>query len=108
MPKKAMDEFEKIIAQSNKKKYVKEKILIVHLGLGFEEVCHPCSRYRYEYSAVELLERFVKYCLAHTKKKDFTKDVPMEHPRLPEFPTLGTLTGDVDEYYSEQEKNTTN
>ena len=29
----------------------------------------------------------------------------MEHPRLPEFPTFWTLTGDVDEYYSEQAKN---
>ena len=29
----------------------------------------------------------------------------MEHPRLPEFPTLGTLTGDVGEYYLEQAKN---
>ena len=29
----------------------------------------------------------------------------MEHPRLLEFPTLGTLTGDVDEYYLEQAKN---
>ena len=29
----------------------------------------------------------------------------MEHPRLPEFLTLGTLVGDVDEYYSEQAKN---
>ena len=29
----------------------------------------------------------------------------MGHPRLPESPTLGTLTGDVDEYYSEQAKN---
>ena len=28
----------------------------------------------------------------------------MEPPRLPEFPKLGTLTGDVDEYYSEQAK----
>ena len=29
----------------------------------------------------------------------------MEHPRLPEFPTLGTLAGDIDEYYQEQAKN---
>ena len=29
----------------------------------------------------------------------------MEHPCLSEFPTLGTLTGDVDEYYFEQAKN---
>ena len=31
--------------------------------------------------------------------------MPTEHLRLPDFPTLGTLTGDVDEYYSEQAKN---
>ena len=29
MPKKAMDEFEKIIAQSNKNKCVKEQIIII-------------------------------------------------------------------------------
>ena len=29
----------------------------------------------------------------------------MEHPRLPEFPTFGTFTSDVDEYYPEQAKN---
>ena len=33
------------------------------------------------------------------------KRAPMEHPRLTDFPTLGTLTGDFDEYYSEQAKN---
>ena len=51
-----MDEFEKIIAQSNRKKCVKEKILITHLGLGFEEAHYPWSRDIYEYYAVELLE----------------------------------------------------
>ena len=80
-----MDEFEKIIAQSNKKKCVKEQILIVHLGLVFEETHHPYSRDRYEYSAVELLEQFVKFCLHHTKNKNLPKEAPMEHPRLPEF-----------------------
>ena len=34
-PKKAIDELEKIIAQSNKNQCVKDKILIVNLGLGF-------------------------------------------------------------------------
>ena len=29
----------------------------------------------------------------------------MEHLRLSEFTTLGALTSDVDEYYSEQAKN---
>ena len=63
-----MDEFEKIIAQSNKKECVKELILIVHLGLGFVEDHHPCSRDIYEYYAIELLEHFVKVCLPLTKK----------------------------------------
>ena len=91
-----MDEFEKIIAQSNKKKCVKKQILIVHLGLGFEEAHHPWSRDRYEYSAVKIIEHFVKFCLPHTKKKNLPKEAPMEHLCLPEFPTFGTLTGDVD------------
>ena len=46
-PKKGMDEFEKIIAQYNKNKCVKEKIVIVPLGLGFKEAHHPWSRSRY-------------------------------------------------------------
>ena len=91
-----MDEFEKIIAQSNKKKCVKEQILIVHLRLGFEEAHHPWSRDRYKHSSVEFLEHFIKVCLSHTKNRNLPKEVPMEHPRLPEFTTLGTLTGDVD------------
>ena len=51
-PKKAMDEFEKIIAQSNKNKFLKEQIIIVHIGLGFEEAHHLWSRDRYEYFSI--------------------------------------------------------
>ena len=90
-----MNEFEKIIAYSNKKKFVKEKILILHLGLGFEEAHHPWSRDRYEYSAVELLYHFVKVCLHNNKDKNIPKEATMEHPRLPDFPTLGMLMGDI-------------
>ena len=79
---------------------MKEKIIIVNLGLGFEEDHHLWSRGKYEYSAVELLEHFVKVCFPLTKKKNLPKEAPIQHPRLSEFPTLGTLTGDVDEYYS--------
>ena len=78
---------------------MKEKVLIVHPGLGYEESHHPWSRDKYEYSAVELIEHFVKVFLPLTKNNNLPKESPMEHPRLPEFPTLGTLTGDVDEYY---------
>ena len=68
-----MDEFEKIIAQSNKNECVKERILIVHLRLGFEEAHHPCLRDRYEYYAVKTIEHFVKVCLPITKKKNLLK-----------------------------------
>ena len=72
-----MDEFEKIITQSNNKKCVKEQILIVHLGLGFEEAHNPLSRNRYEYYVVELIEHFVKVCLPLTKKKNLPKEASM-------------------------------
>ena len=97
-PKKVMYEFEKIIAQPNKKKCVNEEILILHLGLGFEEAHHPWSRDKYEYFDVKLLEHFVKVCLHQTKQKNPPEEAPMEHPHLPEFLTVMTLTGDVDEY----------
>ena len=65
-----MDEIEKISAKSNKKKCVKEQIIIVHLRLGFEEAHHPWSRDRYDYSAVELIEHLVKVFLPHAKNKN--------------------------------------
>ena len=30
------------------------------------------------------------------------KEAPMEHPRLPEMPILGTLASDVRNYYTKQ------
>ena len=78
----------------------------MHLRLVFEEAHPTWSRDRYEYFSVEPLGK--KLCLPLTKKKNLPKEVPMENPRLTEFPTLGTLTDDVDEYYSEQAKMTTN
>ena len=73
-----------------------EKILIVHLGLAFEEAHHPRSRDIYDYSDIYLLQHVLKVFLPHTKTKNLLKEAPMENPRLPEFPTLGMLTGDVD------------
>ena len=35
-PKKAFDEFDKNSSENKQKKFLKEQILIVHLGLGFE------------------------------------------------------------------------
>ena len=81
------------------------EIFIVHLGLVFEEAHHPWWRDRYEYSDVEIIEHFVNVFLPLIKKKNLPQEATIEHPRLREFPTLGALTGDVDEYYSEQEKN---
>ena len=104
-PKREMDEYEKIIVQSKKNKCVKEQIIIVHLGLGFEEAHHPWSRDIYQYSSIEIIGHVVKFCLPLTKKKNLPKGATPEHPLLPQFPTLGMLAGDVDDYYSETAKN---
>jgi len=104
-PKKAMDEFAKIEAHTNQKKFVKEQIHIVYLGLGFEEAWHPWSRDGYEFTAVELLEHFVKVCLPLVKTRKIPEHPPMEHPRLPELPVLGTLASDIADFYTDQAKN---
>ena len=81
---------------------MKEKILIVHLSLGFEEAYHPWSKDGEDYTALQLIEHFLKLCLPLTKKRKVPKDAPMEHPLLPELPILGTLASDVSNYYTKQ------
>ena len=80
---------------------MKEQILLVHLGLGFEEEYHPWSNDGDDYTALQLIGNFVKVYLPLTKTRKVTKDAP-EHPHLPELPILGTLASDVSNYYTEQ------
>ena len=82
-PKKAFDKFAKISFENKQKKFVKEQILIVHLGLGFEEAYHPWSKDCDEYTALHLIEHFVKVCLPHTKTRKVRKEPPLEHSHLP-------------------------
>ena len=101
-PKKAMDEFAKITAECTKKTFVKEQMLIIYLGLGFEEAWHLWSKDGREYTAVELLEHFIKVCIPLTRTQKLLKETPMEHPRILNLPTLDTMTSDVTKYYTEQ------
>ena len=97
-----MDEFAKTTTECTKKKFVKEQILIVYLGLGFEEAWHIWSKDGKEYTAVELLEHFIKVCIPLTRTRKLPKKAPVEHPKLLNLPTLGTITSDVANYYTEQ------
>ena len=81
---------------------MKEQILVVHLGLVLEESYHPWSKDVDDYTALQLIEHFVKVCLPLTKTRKIPKEAPMEHPRLPELPILGTLASDVSNYYTKQ------
>ena len=72
-PKKAFDEFEKISSENKQKKFVKEQILIVYLGLGFEEAYYPWSNDGDDYTALQLIEHFVKVCPPLTKTKKVPK-----------------------------------
>ena len=84
---------------------MKEQILIVHIGLGFDEAYHPWSKDGDVYTALQLIKHFVKVCIPLTKIRNFPKEAPMEHSRLPELPVLGTLASDVSNYYTKQEAN---
>ena len=101
----AMDEFSKIKTATKRQTFVREQIHIVYLGLGLEEAYHPWSYDGNEYTSVELLEHFVKVCLPLTKSRKLPDKPPLEYPALPEFPVLGTLSKDIEEYYTEQTKN---
>ena len=68
-PKKAFEEFEKISSENKQKKFVKEQILIFHLGLGFEEAYHPWSKDGDDYTSLRLVEHFLKVFLPLTKTR---------------------------------------
>ena len=81
---------------------MKEQILIVHLGLGFEDAYNPWYKDGDDCTSLKPIEHLVKVCLPLTKTRKVPKDAPMEHPRLPELPTLGTQSSDVSNNYTEQ------
>ena len=89
-------------SENKQNKFVKEQILIVHLGLEFEEAYHPWSKDGDDYTDPQLIQHFVKVFLPLTKSRKVPKETPMEHPRLPSFLILGTLASDVSNYYTEQ------
>ena len=72
-PKKAFDEFEKISSENKQKKFVKEQILIVHLGLGIEEAYHPWSKDGDDYADLQLIGHFLKSVFLSPKKERFQK-----------------------------------
>ena len=44
---------------------------------------HPWSKDGDDYTALQLIDFFLKVCLPLTKTKNVPKEAPMEHPRLP-------------------------
>ena len=84
---------------------MKEQILIVHLGLWFEEAYHQWSKDDYDYTSLQLIEIFVKVFLPPTKTRKVPKEAPIEHPRFTELPILGTLASYVRNYYTKQAAN---
>ena len=52
---------------------MKEQILIVHLGLGFEEEYHSWSKDGDDYTALQLIEHFAKVCLPINKTRKVPK-----------------------------------
>ena len=92
----------KLAQNATKRHLQRSKYTCIYLGLRLEEAHQPWSKDRHEYYAVELLEHFVKVVLPLTIIRNIPNKGPMKHPRLQDFPTLGTLTSNVGDYYPEQ------
>ena len=75
-PKEASNVFNALTSKAAQYKYVKEKIMIRHLGLRLTEAHHQYSKAGYVYTHVELMEHFLKTVLP----LDVTNTVPNEPP----------------------------
>ena len=96
-PKEAFDIFNTLTSKAAQYKYVKEKIMIRYLGLGWTEVHHPYSKTGYVYTPAELMEHFVKTVIPLAVTNKVLNEPPLEIPGLPTQlvkVTLGTKSDD--------------
>ena len=77
--------------------------------MGWEEANHPWSHNGKKFTAVELLDFFVKVVLPLAKSKKVPKEPPITLQGLPDMNKFGTRADDVLAYCSKQEslENTT-
>jgi hypothetical protein len=95
LPKEAFDVFNELNSKSAKLPFVKEQVLIWYLGLGWTKAYHPWSRNKHVFSPSELVEHFVKVVLPLKNTEVVPDAPPMNLPRLPALPTLGTVAHNV-------------
>ena len=96
-PKEAFNIFNTLTSKADQYKYVKEQIMIRHMGLGLTEAHRPYSKAGYVYTPADLMENFVKTVLPLAVTDTVPNEPPLELPGLPTQlvkVTLGTKADD--------------
>ncbi len=74
---------------------MKEQILIIYLGLGWEEAHHPWSKNKFQYTALELLKHLCEVVILLQDVKEVPDQAPNKLPARPDSFTLGTKSADL-------------
>jgi hypothetical protein len=93
--KEVFDIFNELNRKSAKLQFVKEQILIWYLGLGWIKAYHPWLKNKHIFLPSELMEHFVMVVLPLEDTEVVPDALPMNLPRLPSLPELGTVAHDV-------------
>ena len=88
--KQALNAYEKLTTKKDKFKFVKEKIHIRYLGLGWVDPYHPWSKNKHTYQQAELLQHLINVIIPLTDNEIVPSKAPVNPPTRPDTFTLGT------------------
>ena len=91
----ALNAYEKLTTKKDKFKFMKEKIHIRYLGLGWVDACHPCSKNKHTYQPAELLQHLINVVIPLADNEIIPSKAPVNLPTHPDTFTLGTKSADL-------------
>ena len=97
-PKEVFNIFNTLTSKASQYKYVKEQIMIRHLGQGWTEAHHPYSKAGYVYTPADLMEQFLKNVLPLAVTNTVPNEPPLETTVLPTQIVKATLSTKVDDF----------
>ena len=91
----ALNAYEKLTTKKDKFKFVKEKIHIWYLRLGWVDAYHPWSKNKHTYQPEDILQNLINVVIPLEDNEIVPSKAPANLPTRPDTFTLGTKSADL-------------